>query len=113
LYRFTPIKYTAFEGFPKPKPAVKSRTTRKLYDVVKELNIKLKEKLIGNVVKAVVVGRRGSYLITYPLPHGPVTYVRSSTVGIGSVVLVRVTKVLNDREVFGDVVGVVRGGNVG
>jgi radical SAM superfamily enzyme YgiQ (UPF0313 family) len=113
LYRFTPIKYTAFEGFPKPKPAVKSRTTRKLYDVVKELNIKLKERLIGNVVKAVVVSRRGSYLITYPLPHGPVTYVRSSTVGIGSVVLVRVTKVLNDREVFGDVVGVVRGGNVG
>jgi radical SAM superfamily enzyme YgiQ (UPF0313 family) len=113
LYRFTPIKYTAFEGFPKPKPAVKSRTTRKLYDVVKELNIKLKERLIGNVVKAVVVSRKGPYLITYPLPHGPVTYVRSSTVGIGSVVLVRVTKVLNDREVFGDVVGVVRGGNVG
>jgi len=110
LYRFTPIKYTAFEGFSKPKPAVKSRTTRKLYEVVKELNIKLKEGLIGNVVKAIVVGRRGPNIITYPLPHGPVTYVRSSTVGVGSIVLVRIIKVLNDREVLGEVVSVVREG---
>jgi len=110
LYRFTPIKYTAFEGFSKPKPAVKSRTTRKLYEVVKELNIKLKEGLIGNIVKAIVVGRRGPNIITYPLPHGPVTYVRSSTVGVGSIVLVRIIKVLNDREVLGEVVSVVREG---
>ncbi|MEM0504743.1 MAG: radical SAM protein [Sulfolobales archaeon] len=103
LYRFTPLKGTAFEGFRKPPAAVSSPHTRMLYEIVRKYNTALKSKLIGSVIKAVVVGRRGPYLVAYPLPHGPVTYVRGSSSYLGKVISVRVVKVLSDREILGDI----------
>jgi len=108
LYRFTPLRGTAFEGFPRPPAAVKSHNVRKLYELVRRLNRGAKESLLGKEVKSVVVGRRGPYLVTYPLPHGPVTYVRGPSNLIRTVVLVRCVKVLSDREVLGEVIKVLK-----
>lgn len=103
LYRFTPLNGTAFEGFRRPPAAVNSLHARKLYEVVRKYNTELKSRLINDVVKAVVVGRRGPYLVAYPLPHGPVIYLRGHSSSIGKTVLVSVVKVLSDREVLGEI----------
>ncbi len=86
LYRFTPLRGTAFEGFRRPQAAVHSPHAKKLYDTVRKINIASKKKLLSSVVKAVVVGRRGPYLVAYPLPHGPVTYVKGSSRYVGKVI---------------------------
>ncbi len=103
LYRFTPLKNTAFEGYPKPPPAVKSHA-RKLYFVVRKLNIANKKKLVGQVLKAVGVTSKGSNtLIAYTLPHGPVINVITRTPSryVGKIIEVVVTKVVSDRVIEG------------
>lgn len=102
LYRFTPLKYTAFEGFPRPKPAIKGRYASKLYKLIRRVNTELKKKSLGRIVKAIVAGYRGRYLVAYPLPHGPVTLINGPRSLIRKVVYVRYVKVLNDREVLGE-----------
>ncbi|MEM2575538.1 MAG: radical SAM protein [Sulfolobales archaeon] len=106
LYRFTPLKGTAFEGFQKPPAAVESSQARELYEVVKKYNVALKKRAIGSIVKAVIASRKGPYLVAYPLPHGPVTLLKGPSCYIGNVVWVKLTKVASDREMFGDVVKV-------
>lgn len=104
LYRFTPLKDTAFEGFQKPLSAVKSKQAKELYSIVKRYNILFKKRLIGKSIKAVIVGRKGPYLVSYPLPHGPVTYVKGGTEYVGKVVWVKFNKVLSDREMLGEII---------
>jgi len=103
LYRFTPIKGTAFEGFPKPPPAIKS-TARPLYTLVKRLNYIAKRRLIGKEVKVVGVsyypGKKE--VVAYMLPHGPVTHVTGDYVGpdlVGRVFTVIVKRAVSDRVV--------------
>jgi len=103
LYRFTPIKGTAFEGFPKPPPAVKS-VARPLYNLVRRLNYVAKRRLIGKEVKVIGVSydsvRRE--VTAYMLPHGPVTRVVGDGVGpdlVGRVFAVVVKKAVSDRVV--------------
>ncbi len=104
LYRFTPLKYTAFEGYSKPGPAIKNRAVRELYEFVRRLNAELKRRELGKEVKAAVVGFKAPYLITYPLPHGPVTLVRGPRELLGKVVRIKYVKVISDREVLGELV---------
>ncbi len=102
LYRFTPLKGTAFEGFPRPPPAVKSRA-KPLYEFIKELNYEAKKRLIGSVVKAVGVTYLGDKkLVAYTLPHGPVIKVVDADKGlVGCVFRVKVVKAASDRVVIG------------
>lgn len=104
LYRFTPLKYTAFEGFSRPGPAIRNKPVRKLYEFVRKLNVELKRRELGKEVKAVVAGFKAPYLITYPLPHGPVTLVRGSRELLGRVIRIKYIKVISDREMFGELV---------
>ena len=103
LYRFTPIKGTAFEGFPKPPPAIKS-VARPLYNLVKRLNYVAKRRLIGKEVRVVGVSYdpRTREVIAYTLPHGPVTRVVGHGVGpelVGKVFTVVVRRAVSDRVV--------------
>ncbi len=101
LYRFTPIKGSAFESFSRPPPAVKS-IAKPLYDLVRRLNYEGKERLIGKVVKVVVVSILRRHLIAYTLPHGPVVKVRVEGKRgdlLGKVLKVRVVNALSDRVV--------------
>ncbi|MCD6323523.1 MAG: radical SAM protein [Desulfurococcales archaeon] len=109
LYRFTPLKGTAFEGFRRPPPAVKSRA-KPLYELVKSLNREGKERLVGEVVKAVPAGVREGFMVAYTLPHGPVILVRCGGVcgAANRLVEVRITKALTDRVVEGVLLRVLR-----
>ncbi len=103
LYRFTPLKNTAFEGYPKPPPAVKSRA-RKLYFAVRKLNFMSKKKLVGQTLKAIgVTSKGGNILIAYTLPHGPVikAVTKSPSEYIGKIIEVEVTKAVSDRVIEG------------
>jgi len=105
LYRFTPLKGTAFEGYSKPPPAVKSRA-RKLYFIVRKINYINKKKLVGQVLKAIGVAvKANNTLIAYTLPHGPVINVitKSPRVFIGKMIEVTVTRVISDRVIGGQV----------
>lgn len=104
LYRFTPLKGTAFEGFPKPPPAVKSKA-RPLYELVKRLNKEGKLRLKGRKLKAIPVNKGRGGLIAYTLPHGPVIIIESNNTSlIGKVVEVKVNEVLSDRLVKGSII---------
>lgn len=102
LYRFTSLKGTAFEGFPKPPPAVKSRA-KPLYEFIRELNYEAKKRLVGSVVKAVGVTYLGSKkLVAYTLPHGPVIKVVNAKKDlVGDVFTVKIIKAASDRVVIG------------
>ena len=109
LYRFTPLKGTAFEGFSRPPPAVKSQA-RKLYYTIRRINYVSKKKLVGQVLRAVgVATKAGDALIAYTLPHGPVIKVltESPEVFIGKTLEVVITRVLSDRAVEGRIKAVL------
>jgi len=107
LYRFTPLKGTAFEGFPKPPPAIKSRA-KPLHQLVRRLNKAGKYRLMGKEIKAVPVNKGGDGLIGYTLPHGPVVIIRGGDPSlIGRIVKVRVDKVLSDHLIKGSVIGII------
>lgn len=106
LYRFTPLKGTAFEGFPKPPPAIKS-VARPLYEFVRRLNREANAAYVGKVVRVVVVGKLGKYAVSYTLPHGPVVWVKVGRPDelIGKVLNVKVTGVVKERVLEGVPVG--------
>ena len=106
LYRFTPLPFTAFERFPRPPPAVEQKHTRKLYDRVKIFNERAKERLVGSILKVVIASRypkKRGYLVAYPVPHGPTVIVRTSSSNVGRIAYVKVTRVVSDRLVEGEV----------
>ncbi len=105
LYRFTPLKGTAFEGFTPPPPAVRSRA-RPLYFLVKELNTNSKRRLEGSVIRCVVAGKdRMDRTICYSFPHGPVIKILNSEVAKeGEILKVRIERTISERVVNGKVV---------
>jgi threonylcarbamoyladenosine tRNA methylthiotransferase MtaB len=103
LYRFTPLKGTAFEGYPKPPPAVKTQA-KPLYLLVRRLNKAGKRRMVGKVVKVVGVAQRSDgSVISYMLPHGPVVLVkgRNSEGLVGKTFKVKIVRALSDRMVEG------------
>ncbi|MEM4485775.1 MAG: radical SAM protein [Zestosphaera sp.] len=99
LYRFRPLKGSAFEGFPEGRPAVMT-WNKGLYYLVRRLNKLRKAGLIGAVLNVVGVERVRGALIAYTLPHGPVVRVPNADVSdVGRVLKVRVVRVESDRVV--------------
>ncbi len=103
LYRFTPFKGTAFEGFKKPPPAVKSPTAKKLYYLIKKLNKEAKKKLLVKELEAIVVSKVGNTLIAYTLSHGPVIKVIGNKELIGKTIHIKITHIESDRVVHGTI----------
>ena len=107
LYRFTPLPYTAFEGFPRPPPAVKDEVRKILYERVIAFNTEQKRSLVGKLIKAIVAGKhphKKGFLIAYPQKHGPVILLQGSSKLVGHKVVARIEKVINDRVVIGSVI---------
>ncbi len=102
LYRFTPLKGTAFEGFPRPPPAVKS-VAKPLYETVHRINRVANAAYVGRVVKVVGVARSRDHVVSYMLPHGPVVHVKGDKpeMFIGKVFLARITRIIKERVLEG------------
>lgn len=102
LYRFTPLKGTAFEGFPRPPPAVKS-VARPLYEVIRKINREANSRYVGKVVKVVGVSSKDNFIVSYMLPHGPVVRVKGDKLEglVGSEFYVRITGVIKERVLEG------------
>lgn len=101
LYRFRPLKASAFEGYPEPRSGDPRNLALRRF--VEALERRSKRQLLGKVVRVAVVdryGRAGDTYVGYTLPHGPVVVVRSGEDLVGKVVDVRVVKV-GAREVYG------------
>jgi radical SAM superfamily enzyme YgiQ (UPF0313 family) len=100
LYRFRPLRATAFEGYPEPRPGDPRGLALRRF--VESLERRSKRRLLGEVIRVAVVGRhsREGCYIGYTLPHGPVAVVRSDEDLVGRVVDVRVVEV-GTREVYG------------
>lgn len=107
LYRFRPLKGTAFEGFHPPPPAVKSMTAKRLYYLVKELNMKSKKKMIGQIVKAIGVGTRQRYIVAYTLPHGPVLFIEGNKSLIGKIFRAKITGIFTERVLLAKVIDIL------
>lgn len=97
LYRFRPLKGSAFEEFPEGRPAVVT-WNKKLYRLVRRLNELKKEELVGTVLRVVGVEYLRRALIAYTLPHGPVVrVVNADADDVGKVLNVEVVEVESDR----------------
>ena len=111
LYRFTPLKGSAFENAPKPPPAVLNFHTKKLYDKVIEFNTTQKKKFIGKTLRTFIVARYPkdrSYLVSYPQKHGPVILIKERKNLIGYLAEVKVTKIISDRLVEGIIIRIIK-----
>ncbi len=76
LYRFRPLRGSAFEGYPSP-PSGDSRAEA-LKRFVSSLELSSKRRLLGKTLRVAVVDRyRGNAYVGYTLPHGPVAIVLS------------------------------------
>ena len=101
------MPYTAFEGFPRPPPAVKDEVRKILYEKVIAFNTEQKRNLIGKLIKAIVAGKhphKKGFLIAYPQKHGPVILLQGSSKLVGHKVVARIEKVISDRVVMGSVI---------
>ena len=101
LYKFRPLKASAFEGYPEPR----SRDPRSLAlrRFVEALEKRSKRQLLGKVLRVAVVdsyGKSGGTYVGYTLPHGPVVVVKSCEDVVGRIMEVRVVRV-GAREVYG------------
>lgn len=111
LYRFTPLPHTAFSSYSKPESAVSNPIKTKLYRSVIEFNRSQKYRLLNRVVDVVIASRYNRnphYLVAYPIKHGPVVLVRASARFIGAIAAVRISDVISDRLVCGELMYVKR-----
>jgi len=111
LYRFTPLPRTAFEGFPRPPPAVARSGARELYNAVTKLNRESKRTLLGKRLRVVIAStypKKRGYLVAYPLRHGPTTLLRGSPRLIGAVCEAVIERIVSDRLVEGRIVSVIK-----
>ena len=104
LYRFTPLKGTAFEKFKQPPPAIKSPTAKKLYMLIIKLNKELKKRYLGREIKVIGVTYKRGVLLAYTLPHGPVVKVTDGDSKlIGKIFNVKVQEIISDRVISGKI----------
>lgn len=77
LYRFRPLRGSAFENY--PHPSLKNRRVSSLKSFVEALEASFKKKLLGKTVRIAVVDTYSKDIyIGYTLPHGPVALLKSS-----------------------------------
>ena len=106
MYRFRSLPMSAFGDFPSGPPATKDPLSHKLVEKAKALNEALKARWKGKRVDVVVACRypgREGYLVAYPMRHGPVVLLRGSEGLIGAVLEVRITDIISDRMVLGQI----------
>ncbi len=110
VYKFTPIPGTAFEKYPSPPSAKVDRLSRAIVEEARKMNMKFKKQLIGKTVTAVIVNpyaKNTEYNVAYTLPHGPVILVKNARRYYGFKALVKISNVISDRLVMGEVVKVL------
>lgn len=78
LYKFRPLKGSAFEGY---EPPSKDPKAEALKSFVKKLERSSKRELLGKTIKVAVVDsyREKDTYIGYTLPHGPVAVIKSKS----------------------------------
>lgn len=104
LYGFRPLPGTAFADFPSPLP--KDPLIKELQEEVARINRGRKRDYVGLTLKGIAAEpswvKRG-YTMVYPLEEGPIMTVRGGY-SIGTILDVRISKVLSPGLLEGDVV---------
>lgn len=106
LYRFKPLPLSAFEECPPAPPARKSKAGKEVEKAARKLNTESKRRLLGRTLEVITFkyihkGTREA-MITYPLSEGPVVALFEKNIKQGMRLKVKITEVLSDRLVKGD-----------
>jgi hypothetical protein len=72
-------------------------------DLAIDLNRRRKEELLGKIMEVIVAPKTGRYCYAYPINGGPVVRLNRG-LRAGSVVKVRIKRVISDRMVEGIVI---------
>jgi len=102
IYRFKPLPGSAFQDFNPAPPARRSRTSMLIWSAAYRFNFERKRQLLGRKLTVLYAGRKGKYVVAYPLREGPTVYVKGvPRLKVGDEFKVRVTGVISDRLVRG------------
>ena len=104
LYRFQPLPMSAFGDCPAPPPAEGDPGSRIIHEAARQANLKLKRDLLGTSLRVVLAqeyDRDRSYVVAYPLQHGPVVLVRDARSMIGESHEAVIERVVSERMVGG------------
>ncbi len=107
LYRFRPLPHTPLEKILKVNTYTNNEIINQLYEKVKEFNTHKKRHILYkkiDVIIASIYNRNPRYLVAYPLKHGPVTLIKATKRFIGYIATVKITKVISDRMVLGEII---------
>lgn len=105
LYKFIPLPRTAFNKRVKKEDNEYLKYVGLLKNSIRKFNEFAKRRLVGRIIDVVTASeypRDRRYLISYPLFHGPVTLLKLPKRFIGYIVRARITKVISDRVVLGE-----------
>ncbi len=107
VYKFRPLPLTAFSRMLPKKSSNERKLARKIVAEARRLNMALKKRIVGRVVRIIVVSsyewRGRKYALAYPLTHGPVVLLPQACEKFkGFVGVARIKKVFSDRIVYGE-----------
>jgi tRNA A37 methylthiotransferase MiaB len=106
LYKFKPLPFSAFEMFPQALPARKNDESNMIERVARELNVALKNNLLGKTVDVIALEYASKVesngIISYPVKDGPVVILSEKNIKQGTRLKVKITEVLSDRLVKGE-----------
>lgn len=105
MYRFMPLPMSAFCN--KQKGDLNDFDSKKIYDLIKEINTQKKKDMIGAKMEVYVAERHfynSTDYIGYPTKEGPLVVLRSAKKYFKRRVIVKIIDVISDRLVKGDVI---------
>jgi len=92
IYKFLPLKGTAFENFRAGNP--REKLNKLLIEFVNEINFRLKKKLIGCELPYIIAQKiKKNRYFAYPLKRGP-NVIAKGKFRVGSIVLLKLLKAL-------------------
>lgn len=107
LYKFRPLPYTPLEKILNVNTYTNNGIIKQLYEKVKEFNTQKKRHMLYRKIDVIIAStynRDPRYLVAYPLKHGPVTLIKTAKRFIGYIATVRITKIISDRMVLGEII---------
>ncbi len=106
VYRFRPLPASAFGNFPPGPSPRESRASKLIADAARELNTRLKRRLVGDEIEVFVAERdlkNPKNAVGWPVLGGPKVLIKGGSKLLGTRCMVRVEGVISDKMVAGKV----------